>query len=89
MVQEAILSGTLQSAGKPVEAAKICILEQHGPALIACGRTDDLGEYAISVPLGTYRAEIQTAEGKVYLSTVSLREPGYHRDLLSVGEKAR
>jgi hypothetical protein len=84
---DAVLSGILESAGKPVQSAKICVTNLHGTAVIACGGTNDLGEYGISVPRGTYRVEIQTWGKKVYRSTVNVAHPGYHRNLLSIDEE--
>jgi len=61
---EADLSGTLLYKGKPAGHAKVCVLKRTSDAVIACGITNYFGEYALSVPPGSYRTEIRMADGR-------------------------
>jgi hypothetical protein len=85
--QEAILSGTLQVDGKPLGDTKICIWKNsESPSLVACGLTNESGEYVLYVPPGMYRAEIRTSDGEVHRSTVNVRAPGHYRNRLIVNK---
>jgi hypothetical protein len=86
---EAVISGTLSFEGKPVEFAKICILQKDSPGVVTCGKTNVFGEYALSVPPGTFRTEIRTVDGGVYRSSIAVPRPGSYRNglVLSGNEK--
>jgi len=83
--QDAILSGILRLDGKAVAWAKICIRQNTDRAsIVTCGLTNDFGEYALSVTPATYRIEIRTARGDIYRSTMTISNPGYHRNIITI-----
>ena len=81
--QDATISGTLLEKGSPAESAKVCAIAVDASSK-ACTATTDLGEYAIVVPVGVYQTEVQTRDGRVYKSKLTLRSPGIYRNRISV-----
>ena len=80
---DATISGTLQHAGETVPGARICLFKLSAQAPAACTATNRLGEYALTVATGAYRAEITDA-GKVHRSALDLSSPGHYRDALQI-----
>jgi hypothetical protein len=86
LVQEANLSGTLRRGGSPLPGAKICLLPPEGREPFTCTLTNNLGEYAISVPPGRYKTDISILGRMVFRGTADVSGPGYYRDLLKIDE---
>jgi hypothetical protein len=84
MTGEADLVGTLLYKGKPAEYVEVCVLKNTSDAIIACGKTNYFGEYALSVPPGTYRTEIRTHDGKVFRSNITVSIVGRYRNQLVI-----
>lgn len=80
--RESTVSGTLRKGGSPVQSAEVCITGSSG-APKSCTSTNDLGEYALVVPAGVYRASIRLKDGKIHQSLLDLSVPGVYRDRLS------
>ncbi len=85
---EAVLSGTLLYENKPVQDAKVCILQKTDAAAVACEVTNEFGEYALSVPPGDYNTVVRTTQGAVYKSTISVPHSGTYRNRLAFGGTA-
>jgi len=84
---DAVVSGTLRDGVKPVDGVKICLFhgDKQVPAL--CTETNDLGQYALVVPPGTYRLEISNHNERIHVTKIELPVPGYYRDRVSLGQK--
>jgi hypothetical protein len=88
--QDAVMSGTLLEGDRPVGSAKVCMFEPGKTEPYICGKTTDLGEYALTVPTGTYVAVITRWKGEPIRETVEppqtvkLPTPGRYRNLLAV-----
>lgn len=82
---ESILSGTLKRKGEPVEGVNICLYQNHANMPSVCDKTDDIGEYALTVPTGTYELEMSD-RGKVLAPRrpIDLSVAGLYRDRLSL-----
>ncbi len=85
--RDSLLSGTLLERGEPVRRAEICAVGK-GDARRLCTRTNDLGEYALVVPAGSYGTTITTGDGRVYRSNMDLSVPGIFRNRLSLARPA-
>jgi hypothetical protein len=82
--QEATISGTLlDERGSPVKSAEVCAIGDNAFAR-SCTVTNDLGEYALVLNVGVYRAEVRTREGRVFRSNIDVSSPGIYRDRVSV-----
>ncbi|HWB85862.1 MAG TPA: carboxypeptidase-like regulatory domain-containing protein [Bryobacteraceae bacterium] len=86
--EESTLSGTLLKGGSPVESAQVCITETSGGSR-TCTVTNDLGEYALIGPAGTYTTEIRTRDGKIYKSKIDMSVQDIYRNRLSVDANAQ
>jgi hypothetical protein len=84
--QEATVAGTLKVGDNPVEGANICILELEHNTRVTCARTNDLGEYALSLPPGVYAVETRMLDGAVHHSKINVSAPGSYRNLITVTE---
>lgn len=82
---EATLSGTLLKAGSPVTGADVCVSTAARTPRF-CTVTNDIGEYALVVPVGEYDAQVSTRDGTgmTYRLKVDVSTAGVHRDLLSL-----
>jgi hypothetical protein len=89
LAQESTLSGTLKQDGAPIQSAKICIFASEGEnaAPVTCSVTNDLGEYAIIVPVGIYTVELRLPQGTVQRSKIDLSNPGFHRNSITVARQ--
>jgi hypothetical protein len=78
---DAVLSGTLGTAEGPNSGAEICLI---GPTLSEpiCTRTNDLGEYALTVPPGKYEATVRTRGGVPKSTPLDLPSSGVYRNRL-------
>jgi hypothetical protein len=79
MAQQITLSGTLWRSGKPAEAVSICLFRSDRSRVV-CTLTNNLGEYAVIAPPGTYEVELKPSSGSAYRSKIDLSTPGasYH-----------
>ncbi len=84
VAMDATVSGILQLNGKPMQWAKVCLLQETGTDTVTCGTTNEFGEYALSVPLGTYKVEIRAVDGGVHRSTIKIPRPGAYRNELTI-----
>jgi len=84
MTGEADLVGTLLYKGKPAEYVEVCVLKKASDAIIACGKTNYFGEYALSVPPGSYRTEIRTKDRQVFRSNVTVPGVGTYNNKLVI-----
>ena len=84
LAQEATVSGTLKRDGGIVQSARICILAKVSEAQLGCAITNDLGEYAIVVPIGIHTLELQLPGGVAQRSAIDLSRPGFYRNVVLV-----
>lgn len=84
LAADAVISGTLKRADIAIGSAKICILGLGAEQPITCGTTNELGEYALSLPPGTYRVEVTLAGGLVYRSKIEVPVPGVYRNRITL-----
>ncbi len=84
LASDAIVSGTLRRGNVSVDGAKICLLGLNVEQPVTCGVTNDLGEYALSVPPGTYRVEVRIPGGTVHRSNIEVPAPGIYRNRITV-----
>lgn len=75
---DAVVSGTLRLDHKPIAEARLCLLTETGSERVTCGLTNQLGEYALSVPPGRYRVRVQTTSGQERWSHLDASRPGWH-----------
>jgi hypothetical protein len=81
--QDATVAGTLKTDGDTaVQGANICILELDHHTRVTCTVTNDLGEYAFSLPPGVYVVELQMSSGAVHRSKIDVTTPGSYRNLI-------
>jgi hypothetical protein len=80
--QEATVAGTLKEGDNPVEGADICILELDHNTRVTCALTNDLGEYAFSLPPGAYAVETRMRGGVVHRSKIDVSTPGSYKNLI-------
>jgi hypothetical protein len=80
--QEATVAGTLKDGETPVEHANICILELERNTRVTCETTNDLGEYAFSLPPGMYAVETRMPGGAVNRSKIDVSTAGSYRNLI-------
>lgn len=83
-LSEATLSGTLLDHGTPSEGVKICLFEDDKPSPSACTVTNDLGQYALTVPPAVYRIVLTRLLQRVQTTTIDLSQPGYYRNRVSL-----
>jgi hypothetical protein len=84
LVQDAILSGALKRDALPIQDAKICILPLEGEIPRACAVTNELGEYAITLPPGAYRVDVKLIDGLTQRTDIKISGPGTYRNLIAV-----
>jgi Carboxypeptidase regulatory-like domain len=73
---DAIVSGTLEDAGHATSGIKICLLQHEGAVPTACTVTNDLGQYALTVPPGKYRVEVTRLSKTLFSGSLDLSSPG-------------
>ena len=83
--EDAVVSGTLKDRSGPVGRGEICLLEAAKGTEISCTTTNELGEYALSVPPGEYGVELKRDGKLVQGSSIQLRSPGVYRDIITLG----
>ena len=83
---DALLSGTLRLNGRSVGGASICVFTEKGNQRVACGLTNALGEYAISVPAGKYRVRIRTALRQEHWTRQECLASEWHWNEISMGD---
>jgi hypothetical protein len=82
---EAVLSGTLRQGEAPIAGVTICFSsggERDPPA--ACTATDDIGEYAVSLPPGSYRVEVRVPGAAIQRSIIEVPSPGLYRNRITL-----
>jgi hypothetical protein len=82
--QEAIFSGTLKTDEGGLAGAKICVKGTANDRLITCTTTNDLGEYVLVVPPGSYNIELRAPGGRIYQSKIAAPAVGQYRDRISI-----
>lgn len=85
LAPEAILNGTLRRAGRIVPGAKMCFYRGDSPGSppVTCVTTDDLGEYALVLPVGIYNIDIYAGASRVKQSQVEMSKPGIYRNAVA------
>jgi carboxypeptidase family protein len=81
---EAILSGTLTDQNKPADAVRICLFESDKSIPSACGVTNDLGQYALTVSPAKYRVELTRSQVKIHSAMIDLSYPGNYRNEVTI-----
>lgn len=81
---EAILSGTLSDQNKPVDGVQICLFENDKSIPSACGVTNDLGQYALTVSPGKYRVEVTKSQVRIHSAMIDLSFPGHYRNEVTI-----
>jgi hypothetical protein len=84
IANEAVLSGTLKEADVAIGGARMCVLSLDRDLPITCTVTNDLGEYAVSVPPGTYRVEVKAPGEAAQQSRIEIPAPGIYRNRISL-----
>jgi hypothetical protein len=84
VTEDAIISGTLQQEEKALIGANICVFEIDRSSSLRCVATNDLGEYALSLPPGVYRVEVRTLVGSTHRLKVDVSKPGLYRNLITI-----
>jgi hypothetical protein len=87
--QEATVTGTLKQGDTPVQSASICIFGLQEDTPITCTVTNDLGEYALSLPPKTYRVEVRISGGEIQRSKIDVSTAGSYRNLITVTPKQK
>jgi hypothetical protein len=80
---ESTLTGTLLKAGAAVVSAEVCMIKLPGDAK-TCTATNDVGEYVLLGPAGTYQTEVRTIDGAIYGSRINMSVPGIYRNQLTL-----
>jgi hypothetical protein len=83
LLDEAVVSGTLRLSGELSPAVKICIVERSGRPPVTCTVTDELGQYALSIPPGSYIVELFQRGKKIGTLPIDLPTGGYYRDRIT------
>jgi hypothetical protein len=85
---DVLVSGTLRLDGEPMDVKTICLFSENGSDTepVTCGYTNQLGEYALTVPPGRYRVTIRTFHGQEYESHLDLPSTGWCWNRVSIGK---
>jgi hypothetical protein len=87
---DVLVSGTLRLEGEPLGGVYICLFPENGGDSdpVACGYTNRLGEYALSVPKGRYRVTVRTFNHKEYETHLDGSSTGWCWNELSIDKPA-
>ena len=84
LANEALLSGTLRQREAAVSGAKICLLTLNGGAPMACATSNDLGEYALALPPGSYEVEVTVPGKPTQRSKIDIPTAGVFRNRIAL-----
>ena len=84
VAQDAAFSGSVFIEDQSVKSGEVCLLHKETHTRVACGHTDEFGEFALSVPPGSYDVEIRTPHGQLFSSTADIEASGFLRKRFAI-----
>jgi hypothetical protein len=87
MFGDATVVGTLRYGSSVMDGATLCAIDAKQNR--RCTKTNDLGEYMLSLAPGSYQIEVSTKSGEIFRLKIDAAAPDVYRDAITLRDEDR